>query len=151
MRVNWAAVGVSGVVYWLFQAGWFTVFSQQWQAGLRMSADELAAYTAHPNYLPYLVALLCNFILAFIIARVLALGGVITIVRGFRIGLLIGLAATVAMLTEMHFEVRPFQFILISAGAPLAGCALMGMILGIWKPKQHEAEVATPESRAGGV
>jgi len=135
MRVNWAAVFASGIVYWLFQAGWFTFFSQPWQAGSGMSAEEIAVYKAHPNYIPYVIALVCNLILAFLIARVLALGGVWGLFRGFRIGLLVGLVAALAMLTEMHFELRPWQFIAISAGAPLAGCALMGIILGAWKPK----------------
>jgi Protein of unknown function (DUF1761) len=142
MRVNWAAVGVSGVVYWLLQAAWFTVFSQQWQAGLRMSADELAGYKAHPNFLPYLIALLCNLFMAFVIARVLALGGVHSLIRGFRIGLLIGFVAAAAMLTEMHFEVRTWNFILISAGCPVVGCALMGIILGVWRPKNALPEAA---------
>jgi len=142
MRVNWAAVGVSGILYWLLQAGWFTVFSQQWQAGLRMSADEIAAYKAHPNFLPYVIALVCNLILAFIIARVLALGGVWSLIRGFRIGLLVGLVAALAMLTELHFEVRTWQFILISAGCPVAGCILMGLILGLWKPKSRVKDTA---------
>jgi hypothetical protein len=148
MGVNWAAVGVSGVVYWLLQAAWFTVFSQQWQAGLRMGADELAAYKAHPNFLPYLVALVCNLFMAFVIARVLAMGGVHTLIRGFRIGLLIGLVAAAAMLTEMHFELLPLSFMLISAGCPVVGCALMGVILGVWRPKtrEHEAQVI-PASR----
>ena len=146
MRVNWAAIGVSGVVYWLFQAAWFTAFSQQWQAGLRMSAEEIAAYKAHPNFVPYVIAMVCNLILAFIIARVLALGGVWGLIRGFRIGLLIGLVAALAMLTEMHFELKPWQAIAVSAGAPLAGCALMGIILGAWKPKAVIAEAAADVS-----
>jgi len=135
MRVNWAAVGVSGVAYWLLQAAWFTMFSQQWQAGLGMSADELAAYKAHPNFLPYLIALLCDLFMAFVIARVLALGGVHSIIRGFRIGLLIGLVAAAAMLTQMHFEARPWYFIALSTGCPVVGCVLMGLILGTWRPK----------------
>lgn len=146
MRINWAAVGVAGVVYWLFQAAWFTVFSQQWQGGLRMSAEEIAAYRSHPNFIPYVIALVCNLVLAFIIARVLALGGTVTMVRGFRIGLLIGIAAAAAMLTELHFEQRTHQFIMISAGAPLAGCALMGLILGIWKGKAAASETTADAS-----
>ena len=146
MRVNWAAVGVSGVVYWLFQAGWFTVFSLPWQNGLRMSPEEIAVYRLHPNFVPYVIALVCNLILAFFIARLLALGGVWGLIRGFRIGLLVGLIAALAMLTEMHFELRPWQFVAISAGAPVLGCALMGMIVGAWKPKSVLAEpaVSTP-------
>lgn len=146
MRVNWAAIGVSGVVYWLFQAAWFTVFSQLWQNGLRMSTEEIAAYKAHPNFVPYVIALVCNLILAFFIARVLALGGVWGLVRGFRIGLLIGLVAALAMLTELHFELRPWQFIAISAGAPVVGCALMGLIVGAWRPKSVIADAAASAS-----
>lgn len=146
MRVNWAAVGVSGVAYWLLQAGWFTAFSQPWQNGLRMSAEELAAYKAHPNFIPYVIALVCNLVLAYIIARVVALGGVWGLFRGFRLGMLIGLVAALAMLTEMHFELKPWQFIGVSAGAPVAGCALMGIILGAWKPKSVVTESAVSEA-----
>lgn len=146
MRVNWAAVGVSGFVYWLFQAAWFTVFSQLWQNGMGMSSEEIAAYKAHVNFVPYVIALVCNLILAFFIARVLALGGVWGLIRGFRIGLLIGLVAALAMLTQLHFEARPWQFIAISAGAPVIGCALMGIILGAWKPKSAVAETAVSAS-----
>ena len=142
MGVNWGAVGVSGIAYWLLQAAWFTVFANQWVAGLRMSAEEIAAYKAHPNFLPYVIALVCNLILAFLIARLLALGGVWSLIRGFRIGLLVGLVAALAMLTDMHFELKPWQFILISAGCPVAGCILMGLILGVWKPKTAVTDTA---------
>jgi hypothetical protein len=140
MRVNWLAVLVSAILYWVLQAAWFTVFSQQWESGLRMRPEEIAAYKAHPNFWPYLIAFACNLVLAFIIARVLALGGVWTIIRGFRVGLLIGLAIALAMLTEMHFELKSYLFIWISVGCPLAGCILTGLILGTWKPKARFAE-----------
>ena len=55
--------------------------------------------------------------------------------RGIIVGILIGLAAAMAMVTEMVFEIRPGSFILISAGYPLVGCVLMGIIIGVWKPK----------------
>lgn len=140
MRVNWVAVGVSGVAYWLLQAGWFKAFAQQWMAGLRMSPQEMAYYQTHPDFGPYLIALVCDLILAFIIARVIALGGVWGLIRGFRIGLLVGLVAALAMLTEMHFEMKPWPAVAVSAGVPVAGCALMGMILGAWKPKSVVTE-----------
>ena len=144
MRVNWGAVGVSGIVYWLLQAAWFTVFAQQWTAGLRMSQEELAYHQAHPDFIPYVIALVCNLILAYIIARVLALGGVWGLIRGFRIGLLIGLVAALAMLTEMYFEMKPWPAMVVSAGAPVVGCAIMGMIVGAWKPKAISEAVPSP-------
>jgi len=135
MRLNWAAVLVAAIVHWLLGAVWFTVFSNVWMAGLRMEPDELQAYKAHPNFWPYLIALLCNFLLAYAIARLLSGSESQGLFRGIRVGMLVGMAVAVAMATELVFEMRPRSFIVIAAGYPLVGCILMGIILGAWKPK----------------
>jgi Protein of unknown function (DUF1761) len=135
MRLNWVAILVAAIVHWLLGAVWFTAFSKAWTAGLRMPKEELDAAMAHPNFWPYVIAFLCNLVLAFVIARVLAIGETHTLVRGIRIGILVGLAAAVAMVTEMAFEMMGQTFMAISAGYPLVGCILMGIILGAWKPK----------------
>lgn len=146
MRVNWVAVLVAALAHWLLGAVWFTVFSKAWMAGLRMSQEELDAYRAHPNFWPYVIAFLCNLVLAFIIARLLAIGNTHTLIRGIRIGILVGLAAAVAMVTEMAFEMMGQTFMVISAGYPLVGCTVMGIILGAWKPgakAERSREVAS--------
>ena len=135
MRLNWGAVLVAAIVHWLLGAVWFTAFAGVWTAGLRMSPDELQAAKAHPNFWPYLIALLCNFLLAYAIARLLSGSESHTLLRGIRVGTLVGMATAVAMATELVFELRPRSFIMISAGYPLVGCILMGIILGAWKPK----------------
>lgn len=135
MRVNWAAILLTGVADWLLGAVWFTVFSKQWQAGLRMPPEELQQYMAHPNYWPYLVALLCSLLMAYAIARLVASSATHSLFRGISAGLLVGFAAALAMVTEMVFEARAASFILISAAYPLLGCILMGIIIGVWKAK----------------
>lgn len=135
MRVNWTAIGVAAVADWLLGAVWFTAFSKQWQAGLRMSPEELQAYMAHPNFWPYLISLLCSALMGYVIARFVAGGSGHNLFRGISAGLLVGLATAVAMITEMVFEYRARSFILISAAYPLMGCVLMGLIIGIWKTK----------------
>ena len=134
-RMNWVAILVAAIVHWLLGAVWFTAFSKPWTAGLRMPKEELDAAMAHPNFWPYVIAFLCNLVLAFVIARMLAIGETHTLVRGIRIGILVGLAAAVALITEMVFEMMGPTFMAISAGYPLVGCILMGIILGAWKPK----------------
>jgi hypothetical protein len=138
MRLNWTAIAVAGIADWLLGAVWFTVFANQWRAGLRMAPDELAAYMAHPNFWPYLIALLCSILMAYVIARVLGGADTHGLFRGISVGFLIGLAAAVAMVTEMVFEIRAAPFVLISAAYPLLGCVLMGIILGVWKPKGRD-------------
>ena len=135
MRVNWAAIVVAGVADWILGAVWFTAFAGQWKAGLRMSPEELQAYSAHPNFWPYLIALVCSIGMAYVIARILAYAETHGLLRGISTGILVGFAAAVAMVTEMVFEARAGSFILIAALYPLLGCILMGVIIGVWKPK----------------
>ncbi len=107
MRLNWGAVLVAAIVHWLLGAFWFTTFAGPWAAGLRMTPDELQAAKAHPNFWPYLIALLCNFLLAYAIARLLIGSKSHTVFRGIRVGLLVGIATAVAMVTELVFRAAP--------------------------------------------
>jgi hypothetical protein len=145
MRLNWMAIGVAGVVDWLLGAVWFTAFANQWRAGLRMAPEEMQAYMSHPNYWPYLVALLCSVLMAYAIARLVRGSETHGMLRGMRVGILVGLAAAVAMITEMVFEARLGSFILISSAYPLLGGLLMGLIVGAWKVK-GTAETAGRDS-----
>jgi len=135
MRVNWGAVVLAGFADWVLGAVWFTAFRTPWQAGTRIPQEELQAYMAHPDYWPYIISLLCSILIAYVIARLLGGSQSHGLFRGIRVGILVGLAAALAMLTEMAFEMRATSFIMISAAYPLLGCILMGIILGVWKPK----------------
>lgn len=135
LRLNWAAVAVAGVVDWLLGAVWFTVFARQWKAGLQMPVEVMQNYSSHPNYWPYLIALLCSILIAYAIARLVGHSESHGLFRGISVGILVGLAAALAMVTEMVFEIRNGSFILISAAYPFVGCILMGIIIGVWKPK----------------
>jgi hypothetical protein len=73
--------------------------------------------------------------MAYAIAKLIAGSETRSLFRGITVGILVGFAAALAMVTEMVFEIRPGSFVLISAGYPLVGCILMGIILGAWKPK----------------
>ena len=135
MRVNWLAILVAAVADWLLGAVWFTVFANQWRAGIRMPADQMQTNIAHPNFWPFLVALVSSFVMAYAIARIVAESAMPGLFRGIVGGILVGLAAAAAMVTEMVFEIRPGSFLLIAAGYPLVGCILMGIIIGAWRHK----------------
>jgi hypothetical protein len=139
MRVNWTAIAVAAVADWLLGAVWFTVFAAQWRAGLRMTPEELQTYMSNPNFWPFLIALLCSAAMAYVIARMVAIAPSHGLFRGISAGILVGSATAAAMITEMAFEYRTGPFIMISAFYPLLGCILMGIIIGIWKPKSMTA------------
>ena len=131
MRLNWAAVLVAAVVCWVFRAMWFTALKVPWQDGSHLSPQELQA----PGLWPPVISLLCNVLIAYAIASVLAGSESRGLLRGVFVGVLIGMVAALAMMTEMVYEARMAPFVAIAAGYPLAGCILMGIILGAWKPK----------------
>jgi len=131
--MRWAAILVAAVIDWLFGAVWFTLFANQWKAGAPAQPGQ--AGMAHPNFWPFLIALLCDIVMALAIARVVARSETHGLLRGITAGILVGLAAAAAMVTEMVFEIRPGPFILIAAGYPLLGSMLMGIIIGSWRAK----------------
>jgi hypothetical protein len=146
MRLNWRAVFAAGIADWIFGAVWFKAFGAPWQAGTCIPPEEWKAYTVHLNFWPYIVALVCSILIAYVIARVLSGCQTHNLLSGIGIGALIGLAAAFAMITEMVFEIRPVQFIMISAAYPLLGCILMGIIVGVWKPKAKAELSSGPAS-----
>ena len=137
--MKWAAIMVAAIADWLLGAVWFTVFANQWRAGIRMPPDQMQATMAHPNFWPFLVALVSSIVMAYAIARMVAASDSPGLFRGILAGILVGVAAAAAMVTEMVFEIRPGSFILIAAGYPLVGSILMGIILGAWRHKARPA------------
>jgi hypothetical protein len=136
VRLNWAAILLAGIADWLFGAVWFKALSKEWVAGLNMSPEDKRVYLSTPNFWPYIIALLCSILIAYAIAQVVAGSATHSLFRGIGVGVLVGLAAALAMITNMVFEARIASFILISAAYPLLGCILMGIIIGVWKPKR---------------
>ena len=139
MKVNWAAILLAAIVHFGFGAVWFTAFSKPWQAGTRLSAEELRAYTAHPNFWPYLISFLCSIGMALVISWVMGVSCRFSFFRGIITGLMAGIVAALAMITEMAFEMRSSRFMFICAAYPLIGSILMGIVIGVWKPKGVEA------------
>jgi len=137
MKVNVLAVVVAAVAHWLLGALWFGVlFGNAWIAGAGFSPELLAEVKAHPSPWPYVVTFVANLVMALVLAKVIAWVGQWSAAGGARVGLVLGFGiAFCAMTTAYVFEYKPLSFILISAGYPVVGMMIMGLIIGVWKPK----------------
>lgn len=133
MRVNYVVAVVSGVVYFVLQAVWFTVFAEPWIAGLGWTPERIADAKAHMTPWPYVVAFVCNVVMAVVLGKVIAWTGKASAASGTAMGVLLwlGLVLT-SMATEFGFERKPASFTAIAAGAALLGLAAMGAIQGWW-------------------
>ena len=138
MKINWGAIVIAALIHFGFGAVWFTAFAKAWQAGTGIPPEEMQQYTAHPNFWPYLISFLCSLGIALVISWVMGVSCKFSLFRGIITGLMVGIVAFLAMITEMAFEMRSSIFMFICAAYPLIGSVLMGIVIGVWKPKGAE-------------
>ncbi len=133
MGVNYAAVVVSAVLYWLLGALWYGVlFGKQWMALENLKMEQLQQSPT----VPYIISMLANLVLATVLAKICVWKRADTAVKGAALGVLlwVGFIATTSFTTYL-FEGRSKQLFLINYGYSLVGLLLMGAILGAWQKK----------------
>jgi biotin transporter BioY len=141
-RINWLAVIVGAVVYFLFGWIWFgLLFGKQWMA-LEVNIPMT------PSSTPYIVSAVVALILSFGVAVALSHDDNRTAAHGAQFGVFFGLfflAST--MLQGMMYEGRPLALWAINAGYQVIGLVILGLIHGAWK-KAPAAQVSKPAGNA---
>jgi uncharacterized protein DUF1761 len=137
-KVNWTAVIVAAVAHFVLGAVWFTVLKGPYMAGIGKTEEQMMQQVGGgPVIYPYIVALICNIVIARVLAQVImATSTSPTTMHGMRVAFYAwgGFVAT-TFLTAYVFELRPVSLWLITAGYPLIGMLIMGGILGAWQKK----------------
>jgi hypothetical protein len=110
---------------------WYGVlFGQRWMALEGMTAEQ--AKSMNP-VLPYVITLLLNLLIAFVLAQLCLWRNANTAGRGAAVGVLlwIGIVGPIVATTYMY-EMRPKELFAINEFYSLVGLCLMGTILGAW-------------------
>lgn len=131
MKTNYGAVAVSAVAYWMLGALWYGVlFSSRWMALEGITLEQ--AKRVNP-VLPYVITLVLNVLIAFVLAQVCLWRNANTAARGAAVGVLlwIGIVGPIVFTTYMY-EMRSKELFAINEFYPLVGLCLMGVILGAW-------------------
>ena len=134
MRTNYWAVLVSAAVYWLMGAVWYDLlFQKPWMSLENMTLADVAKMSP---VLPYVITLLLNIVVAFVLSQVCGWRNVKTAAGGAVVGLVVwlGFVGPIAFTTNMY-ELRPVELFAINWGYPLAGLIAMGLIVGGWRKK----------------
>ncbi|HEX3438332.1 MAG TPA: DUF1761 domain-containing protein [Pseudacidobacterium sp.] len=135
VRLNYLAILVSALVYFAVQGVWFTVFMEEWLAGIGKTAEELRQQRTSV-LLAYFVGFITALVIAGGISWLTQLTGNHTIFRGVWIAVFAWVAFILTTLAaEYAFEGRGVKSLVINAGGPLIGMVLMGAILGGWKAR----------------
>jgi hypothetical protein len=133
MRINYPAVLVAAIAYWLLGGLWYGVlFNKPWAALEHMTAEQMGA---NPT-IPFMVSFLLEILIAYSLAQLCLFRNADTMGRGASVGVLvwIGFVGPIALMTYM-FEMRPRALFAINEFYPLFGLVLMGAILGAWTKK----------------
>jgi uncharacterized protein DUF1761 len=136
MRVNYLAVIVAAIVYWLLGALWYSplLLANRWVALMGKTMEQMKQSGNSP--MPYIIALVCNLVIAYVLALVCNASGATTMAKGASTGILmwLGFVGTIT-LTTYQFDGRPVALWAINYGYALVGMIIMGAILGAWKKK----------------
>ena len=134
MRLNYLAVAVTGIVFFLIGGGWYMLFSRQWSAAAGIPATQVGSGS---NAYVYAVAFIAALLAAYALARVIAWRAHPSLGDGAMVGILLSLLVFAPLtLMDYSFEQRPLVLFAVNAGYVVAGLTIGGAILGAWHVKR---------------
>jgi hypothetical protein len=136
IRLNWVAILVAAIAAFIFEALWFSVFMNEWLAGIGRTREWLMSSAAVTPAVQYATAIICSIITAAILSICIQVSGEQTVRRGVLCAAVLwfGFIAT-SWAKAYIFEVRTLQIYAIYTGYYLIELVLMGAIVGAWKKK----------------
>lgn len=144
MKINYAAVGVSALLYWLLGALWYSplLFANKFVALMRWTPEQVARIQTEGAGKEIALAFLASLVTAYVLAHVVRYAGAESATDGAKtaLWLWLGLVATGSLSTVL-FEFRPLGLYLISMGYQLFGFLAMGALLAVWRRREARATV----------
>ncbi|KAA3609693.1 MAG: DUF1761 domain-containing protein [Calditrichaeota bacterium] len=139
-KVDLIPVIVAVIPYVLLGYPWFSMFRDLWFEGGGLTVEQLVS---GPGYIPaFSVAIISSIVMAYVLSFLIIKTGKRTAIRGFKISILIWLGFIAPLLgTQYIYEARSLAYFGITAGYPLLGLLIMGVIIGGWKSKQKKNDL----------
>jgi len=142
MKINYAAVGVSALLYWLLGGLWYSplLFGGNFIEIMRWSPEQVARIGAEGAGAQLALALAGSLITAYVLAHVVRYTSAETAAGGAKTGMWLWLGFIVTTnLNTVFFEFRPVGLYLINMSYHLVAFLSMGALLGVWR-KRGEAK-----------
>ncbi len=136
-HLNYAAVAVSAVAYFMVGSIWFTPigFSKPWMKGHGIvMPDDATAQAQMKKEMPKLFAM--TFVLCFLavlsVACIEGIARVNNCMAGAKVGLAAAVFAFVAIAQSHMYTRKSFKLVLIDAGYHIVSLVIVGIILAVW-------------------
>ena len=132
---NHFAVVVAAIVFFALGAGWYTVLSRPWAAGIGKTMEQIER-DGGGSMLPMAMGFLAILVMCYTLNSLLNRLGDTTAGSGAKVGAFVALgfvAANIAL--NYAFESRGVTLWTINSGYVLVGLTLAGAIIGGWRKK----------------
>jgi hypothetical protein len=136
MRINYPAVFVSALAYWMLGAVWYSslLFERPFIALKGFTPEQLEAVRASSHAGEIGAALAVSLLTAYVLAHFVKFTGAETAASGSLAGFWLWLGFVVTTnLSTVLFEGRPVGLYLINNGYHLVGLLGMGALLAVWR------------------
>jgi hypothetical protein len=142
MKINYAAVVVSALIYWVLGGLWYSplLFGGKFIEIMRWSPEQLARIEAEGAGLQLALAFAGSLVTAYVLAHIVRYTSGENALDGAKTGLWLWLGFIVTTnLNTVFFEFRPLGLYLINIGYHLVAFLSMGALLAVWR-KRGEAK-----------
>ena len=139
MKINYPAVFVSALAYWMLGALWYSplLFASPFISLKGWTPEQLEAVRAASHAGEIGAALAVSLLTAYVLAHFVRFTGAETAASGGLAGFWLWLGFVVTTnLSTVIFEGRPLGLYLINNGYHLAGILGMGALLAVWRRRE---------------
>lgn len=127
------SVIVAALAAFAFGAVWYMSLAKPWMAAAGIEVTEAGRPVNGASPLPYVVSAVCMLLVAGLMRHIFAKAGIDGAGAGLVAGLGVGLFFITPWLAMNYaYAMRPFRLTLIDGGYSTLGCAIIGLVLGLF-------------------
>jgi hypothetical protein len=131
--MGYLAIFLAAAAAYSFGALWYMLMAKPWMAAAGLTAERIESAGGRANPKPYVISAVCMIAVAAMMQHIFARSGIDSPGLGLFAGSGLGLfIATPWLATNNAFGLRPFALTLIDGVYASGGCALMGLVLGMF-------------------
>ncbi len=135
IEVNYYAIIISAIISFVLGALWFSLlFGKSWTKLMGYSAKDIENAKKKGMTKSYLIGLIGQLILSYVLANFIIYADAKTIIEGIQIGAFIwlGFVATIS-LGMILWDNKPIKLYIINTSYWLVSLIIQGIILSVWQ------------------
>ena len=127
--VNWWAVLVAGVAYFIVGAIWYMALANPWMKGIGKTRDQIQSKTTD-----YIVSLISELIVAYALAVALNAFGITNVLDAIFVAAVMWFGfSLLPTIVHYAYEGRTFGLLAINKGYDLVAFIVAAIILSLWR------------------